>query len=156
MKGDISVVMKATLIIILSMPLALVGAQHLAVSREMELKNNARFLSFEMASIINIMQSAPDGTKHKLELPEHKCKIEILPKPENKVKIILCPSGAKEIFAEMEILETGVEIEQRSKNPSGVLCEEPAGNAVMCDPGKKKPIVFGKKDNRITITDGEQ
>lgn len=148
MKGEVPWILWAALILVLSMPLAYIGAQHLALARETDLKNDARFLTFEMASIINILQSAPDGTEHVFELPGEKCKIEILPS-ENKVKITFCPAGVKEIYGEMEILETNVEIEPRAKDPAGALCDEPVGNAIVCG-GK---IVFKKDKNKITVSD---
>lgn len=79
--------------------------------------NNARLQSQRLASVINMISTAPDGTSYTFEMPSSKCKAIIT---DSFVELTITFFGSTDISHTVSLIKTSTRI---SPNPSEFNCE---------------------------------
>jgi hypothetical protein len=127
-----------------NLPIAIWGQNYLASLNSETKKDDAIFLSLEITGIVNLLQSAPDGTVHKMTLPKADCKIimKLDKDTENAVGVKVVTFPKDEFFYESNFIETDVII----RAPD---IEEDSDAMITCDRKNFRKLVFEKNNNEI-------
>ncbi|HLD38734.1 MAG TPA: hypothetical protein VJB05_00280 [archaeon] len=80
----------------------------LQVAIEEAVQNNAQLQTQRLASVINMMRSAPSGTSYTFSMTNTKCRVNIT---DNFVKLTIIPSAGLEVPYTVSTINTGTPIQ---------------------------------------------
>lgn len=94
-------------ILLLTLILVVFAVNPLQAAIEEGVRNHAQLQAQRFASIINLMETAPDGTRYEFDMPTEKCKVTIT---DSFIKLTITPVAGQDIFHVVSLTKTSVPV----------------------------------------------
>lgn len=96
------------------------------------IQNHAQLQGQRLASAINLMESAPEGTTYLFDMPKIKCKVAVA---DGIIRIILTPVAGVEVLYSVSMIKTSVAVDNgefECRGNNNILLTK-TGNALKID-----------------------